>query len=419
MNLVVKPSQIGGEIIAPSSKGHTIAALFASLLAGGRSKISEPLYSRDVDTAIYAVRRFGGLVQKGERDLIVDSPPRPWWPRVVNCRRSSTVLRHSIVTAALAPGISLVYGDSHTNSTPVSELAGALKKIGAEVVTTNGRPPVAVKGPLARGCCEGETVGASDGESLAALLLASPLLGFAIKRAGTHSWHHVAVALHVLRGFGAKISFDGGIYYPDKPYGPGAYAVPGDYVNAAPLLLAGAIAGRITVRRLDPEDPQGEKVFLNILAQAGAKLKAGESSVEVVGTGSLEGFEADVSETPSLAPVLAVLAAYAKGRSVIKGISHLRLKEGGNLKPLMSNLRRLKVKAKPRCGGDCLEVYGEGYVEGGTAKGYGDPRMTMAFAVAGLASRKGVRVTGASRYRDYYPGFVEDLRSVGAVIEAD
>ncbi|WP_256204993.1 3-phosphoshikimate 1-carboxyvinyltransferase [Aeropyrum camini] len=371
----------------------------------------------DVDAAVNAVKRFGVSVQSDPGELVVSSPPRPWWPKVVNCRRSATVLRSSIVAASLAPGISLIYGDSHTNSTPVDELAKALRKLGAEVLTTNGKPPVAVKGPLPRGCCEGETVGASDGESLAALLLASPLLGFSIKKAGTQLWHHVAVTLHVLRGFGAKIGYEGDVYHPEKPYRPGTYKVPGDYVSAAPLLLAGAIAGRVRVRRLDPNDPQGEKVFLDILGQAGAKLNIIGDAVEVTADSVLEPFETDVSETPSLAPVLAVLAAYAKGRTIIRGISRLRLKEGGNLKPLASNLKRLKVKARPQCGGDCLEVYGEGFVEGGTAKGYGDPRITMAFAVAGLASRRGVKVTGASRFKDYYPGFVEDLRSVGAEIE--
>ena len=109
------------------------------------------------------------------------------------------------------------------------------------------------------------------------------------------------------------------------------------------------------------------------------------------------------------------MAACNTGRVVIKDVAHARLKESDRVSSVAGELRKLGVRASET--EDGLTIEGKGTVEGGvTVDSHGDHRLFMAFTVLGLATRKGLKVSGAESADVSYPGFLDDLRKIGAEI---
>ncbi|OLS22377.1 MAG: 3-phosphoshikimate 1-carboxyvinyltransferase, partial [Candidatus Thorarchaeota archaeon AB_25] len=108
-----------------------------------------------------------------------------------------------------------------------------------------------------------------------------------------------------------------------QSYKKATYQVEGDWSGAAFLLVAGAIAGKVTVNNLPLSTLQGDKKILEALEAAGARLTIAENSVTVEKK-RLQAFEFDADECPDLFPPLAVLACYCSGQSLITGVDRLR-----------------------------------------------------------------------------------------------
>lgn len=414
MRLKVYPARgLEGTVRAPPSKSYTHRALFAALLAEGVSRLENPLVSGDTGASLHAVRRLGARVSRSWRvEGTAGSPRSPPW---IYCRGSGTTMRIATAISALTPGPVMLYGDGSLNRRPMAPLISALRVLGAEVLSRGGLPPLAVKG-LLRG---GETVvdGSISSQFVTALLMVGPVVGVAVKVAGrARSAPYIDVTLKVLEAFGSRYEREGYRFFRVEPTGLAAtrFRVPGDYSSAAFMLAAGALAGRVAVGGLDPEDVQGDRLIVEALKAMGAKIRVGDGVVEAESSGSLDPIEVDCTHTPDLVPVLAALAAHARGVSRITGVAHLAYKESNRLEALRHNLRRLGVEV--RIGGDELVVRGGG-VGGGVVDSFGDHRIAMAMAIAGLRARGPVEVRGAHRIPDSYPQFVDHLRSIGARVE--
>ncbi len=414
MRLKVYPTRgLEGAVEAPPSKSYTHRALFAALLAEGVSRLENLLVSGDTGASLHAVRRLGARVSRGWRvEGTAGSPRSPPW---IHCRGSGTTMRIAAAVSALTPGPVVLYGDRSLNRRPMAPLISALRRLGAKVLSRGGRPPLAVKGPL-RG---GETVvdGSISSQFITALLIVGPVIGVAVKVAGrARSTPYIDVTLRVLAAFGARVEREGYRFFRVEPTGLVAtrFRVPGDYSSAAFMLAAGALAGRVAVRGLDPEDVQGDRHIVDALKAMGAKVRIGDGVVEAESSGSLDPVDIYCTHTPDLVPVLAALAAHARGVSRIAGVAHLVYKESNRLEALRRNLRRLGVEV--RIGRDELVVRG-GEVRGGVVHSFGDHRIAMAMAIAGLGARGPVEVRGAHRIPDSYPQFVDHLRSIGARVE--
>lgn len=127
------------------------------------------------------------------------------------------------------------------------------------------------------------------------------------------------------------------------------------------------------------------------------------------------GIEADCGDNPDLVPVLAVLGAVAEGTTKLLNIPHLRHKETDRLRALATELRKLgaRIEELP----DELRIHGVKQLKGTRLNSYGDHRMTMALAVAGLVARGGTIVDGAENIPVSYPNFVDDMKKLGAKVE--
>ena len=423
MRVVVHPvkGSLSGVVVAPPSKSYTHRALFAALLASGESRVVNPLLSGDTAATVEAVRRFGGsvdvrLTRAGMEVRVAGVGGVPRSPPCVYCRGSGTTLRIATAVASLSKGPTLLYGNESLNKRPVAPLLNALESLGARTLSRNGKPPVAVAGPIKGG--EVVVDASMSSQFVTALLIVAPTIGLRITVAGKlKSAPYVDVTLKVLEAFGASYSrggkgkvfeVDGGGYTPTR------YEVPGDYSSAAFIMAAAALAGEVTVKGLSLNDPQGDRAVLGFLQAMGAEVMVNGDAVRVASTGVLKGVAVDCSNTPDLVPVLVALAPHAKGVTRVVGAEHLAFKETNRLATLTRNLRVLGVEAVPT--EDGIVVRG-GRVRGGVVNSFGDHRVAMAMAVTALRAEGPVVIDGAECVSDSYPSFFDDLRSLGVRVE--
>jgi len=212
----------------------------------------------------------------------------------------------------------------------------------------------------------------------------------------------------------------------------GRVEVPGDFSSAAPFLVAATLVSgsepHVHGVNLNPR----RTGLLGILERMGARITVynrrdvgGEPAGDLeVHAAPLVGTTVGPDEVPVAIdelPLFALAAACARGESVLRGAAELRAKESDRIDATVDALRGLGVRA--RATDDGLRITGvPARPRGGRIASRGDHRLAMLGAVAGLASREGVRVDGADAVTVSFPGFFEmlaELRRTSAVVEDD
>jgi 3-phosphoshikimate 1-carboxyvinyltransferase len=197
--------------------------------------------------------------------------------------------------------------------------------------------------------------------------------------------------------------------------------VPGDFSSAAFFIVAATlIPGSELLLRGVGLNPT-RTGLLTILKRMGADVEASQDTGaggEPVGdvlvrAAELRGTEVEAAEVPLAIdelPLVALLGAFAEGRTIVHGAEELRRKESDRIAIVVEGLRGLgaRIEAAP----DGFMVEGLGGLPGGALDAAGDHRVAMLGAVAGLASREGVEVSGFQAADVSYPGFAADLEAV-------
>jgi 3-phosphoshikimate 1-carboxyvinyltransferase len=201
--------------------------------------------------------------------------------------------------------------------------------------------------------------------------------------------------------------------------------VPGDASSAAFVWAAAALVpgSCVTVEQVGLNPTRTG--FLSVLERMGAQVRienlhtvAGEPIGDVtVEAAPLSAVRISAPEIPALIdelPVIAVLAAYAEGTTVVEGAGELRVKETDRIRAVVSGLQALGVKARELPDGFAID--GGGEVLGGTVDSYNDHRIAMSFAVAGLAASAPVTVEGWECVSISYPTFLQTLQELGVML---
>ena len=424
-SLKIKPSELAGEVRAPPSKSYTHRAFMVSLLARGESKVINPLLSFDTEATVEAARTFGAEVGQKNDVWLVLGTGGALKPRadLIDVRNSGTTLRLMSAIAALSPKPVRMTGDESILKRPMGPLIDALAQLGAKARCegARGRPPVVVGGGLEGG--DVEITGTISSQFISALLLACPYAREDVELRVTEelrSKPYVEITLELLDAAGAKIKRSRDLM-EFKIHGGQVFRamdieIPGDFSSAASLLVAAALAGGVVrVSNLDVRRAQGDKRIVGLLKEFGADVRVKGKVVEVSGAERLSGIEADCGDNPDLVPTLAVLGSLADGRTKLTNIPHLRYKETDRIRALRVGLNKLGVEVDELPGE--LRIKGVKRLKGTSLRSYGDHRMAMALAVAGLVARGETVVEGAESIPVSYPNFVEDMRKLGAKIE--
>ena len=448
--LVRAPAGLRGTVTAPGSKSYTHRALAAATLYGGDVAI-ENASGSDANMAMAAAcAMLGARVDAGRaggRSLRVRglgaSPPS------VSCTasvgNSGTALRMMVAMAALSSGRVTVTGDASLRNRPTGALVGALRALGASAdgerrADASGRPevyaPITAGGGISGGRAAVEA--GTSSQHVSALLIAAGLAAAdtAVEvRGPLVSRPYVEMTVEVLGAFGISVDADyaAGSFFVEsgqRPEPPAAYRVPGDYSQAAFFLAAACLADSdVTVRGLDPGDRQGDRAVVGLLRRMGASIeeRAGGAELRVRGPFRLEGIEADLSATPDLFPVMAVLGAHASGRTRLHGMPQMRTKETDRIAVVERELGRHGVRTES--GTDEMTVHGRRPGGGGAAaakrydfsadggRGVSDHRVAMALSLAGLAGGShGAVVRDAGSVSISYPSYFDELRQLGAEV---
>ncbi|MEM2210811.1 MAG: 3-phosphoshikimate 1-carboxyvinyltransferase [Nitrososphaerales archaeon] len=421
----VYPSIISGIVEVPSSKSYTHRALILSTLSNGKSVIINPLYSQDTYATLNACKSFGAeIIEEKDKVLVkgksILNPPDD----VINVENSGTTLRIiTAVSSLTSSGYTVITGDASIRKRPMQPLLDALNQLGVECWSSrlNGLPPIIVKGG---GMLGGIAEIRSDISSqfISALLISSPkakketLIKVTGKRV---SWPYVKATLEMIKRYNGKVIEENEGYRipPNQEYSPCEFKVPGDFSSASFILAAGALCGsKVIVKNLDFSLPQADMKIIDILKVMGANIEVNEhQGYATIEGGKLEGGEFNLSDSPDLLPVLAILGLKAKGSVKIYGVEHARFKESDRISNLALELNKLGVDVKELKDGLIIQESKD--LKYAILDAHNDHRLFMAFCIAGLISKNGCIVEGAETVSVSYPNFIKDLMALNGELE--
>lgn len=411
MNLCITPAHLGGELAAIPSKSDAHRVLILAALSNGITRVEINRLSDDIQTTIDCLCALGAEILRTPDALIVRGISVLNEHPELNCRESGSTLRFLLPVAAVRGANARFIGSGRLPERPIGELMEAMRQHGVRFSAE--QLPFSMEGKLAGGTYA--LPGNVSSQYLTGLLLALPLAGQDSSIRLTtklESAAYVEMTLRSLRSFGSVIDEQNGTYrIPGSQVyrSPGIIQVEGDWSNAAFFLAAGALGGRVRLTGLSAESPQGDQGILSALTAFGAHVQQSSDVVEV-SSGELHGCELDVSETPDLLPILAVLAANAKGETRLVNAARLRYKESDRLSATANLVNALGGTAKELPDG--LIVSGGG-LTGGTVDGCRDHRIVMAAAIASVACCEPVTILGADAVNKSYPEFFEDFARLG------
>ncbi len=404
----------------PGSKSYTQRAMVIAALAEGESVLRDPLLSEDTLLLAEALRLLGAEVRtEGAEMTVRGTGGRIAAPqRAIDLGNNGTAMRLLAGMASLGEGPIVLTGGRRLCERPMKPLLEALaaQGSGSRRTRTADTPRCTIRGGRLRG---GKVVLRDIGSSqyVSSLLIAAPFAvgDTAIVLEGRiPSLPYIALTVETMGAFGAAVAHDGEGRYlvgSGQRYRGRGYRIEGDVSSASYFFLAASLLkGRIRVENIDPRTRQGDIGFLKILERLGCTVIRGDRCVEVRGGELPAGDMAfDLGEMPDIVPTLAVLCALRPGRSLIRNVAHLRLKECDRLEALVNELGKTGIAA---------EVIGEDLaITGGIPRGarigtYDDHRIAMSFAILGLAV-PGMEIEGEECVGKSFPGFwaaLEGLR---------
>lgn len=433
-SVCLRPKALTGVIGAIPSKSDAHRQLICAALADEPTEIMLSSSSEDIDTTVACLRALGADIEQLDGSLLVQPVHKARDEATLNCAESGSTLRFLLPVAAALCDRVRVTGRGRLPERPLGELVRALEQNG--VTFSSGKLPLYLQGSLKSGTYT--LPGNVSSQYISGLLLALPLLDGESEIALTaplESSDYVNITLGVLAQYGVQVapleqgfSVPGGQQYRS----PGKVSLEGDWSNAAFFLAAGALGARaqsnktndagdmpashvlpqLTVTGLLPHSPQGDRRVVDLLCRFGAEVSIDANCVCVT-PGSLQGCVIDIGETPDLLPVLAVVAAFAKGETHFVNAARLRLKESDRLRATATLLRSLNGAVTELSDG--LVVHGGG-LTGGVVDSFHDHRIAMAAAVAATACVEPVTILDAGAVNKSYPAFFEDYQKLGGVV---
>ena len=340
----------------------------------------------------------------------------------LDCANSGTTMRLLSGVLASASFESVLEGDASLSRRPMERVAEPLRRMGADVRTSDGHPPIVVRGARLRGVEHVSEVPSAQVKSAVLLAgLAAEEETTVIEPAATRD--HTERAL---RHLGAPIgTAPGRVSLRAYQHEGFEASVPGDISSAAFLVAAAALTGRALAVEGVGLNPTRTR-YLDVLARMGVRARVEELEVELgepVGRLEVEpgegltGTTVEADELPLVideVPVLGLLAAHASGETRFAGARELREKESDRLDGIVEVIRALGGTAGVE--GDDLVVVGDG-LQGGPADARGDHRMAMAVAVSALAARTPTAIEGIESAEVSFPGFIDTIVALGARVE--
>jgi 3-phosphoshikimate 1-carboxyvinyltransferase len=416
-----------GSLRPPADKSISHRAALIAAMSEGETAIEGYLDSADTRSTLAAVEAIGAEVE-GVGAAAIEPTIRVRGvglrgakPARIDVGNAGTLLRLLPGWLAGQPqGAWTLDGDDSIRRRPVDRIVAPLRQMGARLSCREERlPPLEIEAAPLKGV---------DYEMPMASAQVKSCLLFAGLLAEGETWVGEPLrsrdhSERMLSAAGAEVAWlSGGVKVrPAKSLELGEFAVPADFSSAAFFLVAALLVPGSEVVLEGVGTNPTRTGLLDILARMGAEIEVepvGERGGEPIGTiraraSALQGTEVGGGEIPLAIdelPLVALAACFAEGETTIRDAAELRRKESDRVATTCETLTAIgaTVEAKE----DGMRVEGGGGLAGGAISSHGDHRIAMLGAIAGLASREGVEVSGMDAAAVSYPGFESDLASL-------
>lgn len=417
MIVTFEPGRVKGEITAIPSKSHLHRLLICSALATTSTNIiSAHTGALDIQATIACLEALGAQITTGSEGFDIKPIDYTNLPEtcVLPCKESGSTFRFMLPVVCALGVTGEFQMEGRLPERPIEPLGQELTNKGI----TLSRPTATTLR------CEGKLQpgkytlpGNISSQYISGLLMALPLLAQESLLTITEdlqSGAYVHMTVAVLASFGIKHTFINSQYVvaPKQTLqSPGLVTVDGDWSNSALWLACGAMAGGdILLKNINQYSLQGDRQMAILVEQLGAELHWEGNQVRVKEK-TRQAIEIDAGEIPDLIPVLSGILSVAKGTSIIKNASRLRIKESDRLATTAQTLNTLGADITELEEG--LIIRGVASLKGGTVSACNDHRIAMTAAVASIACVEPVVLTDAQAVNKSYPKLWEDLQSLG------
>ncbi|WP_298412425.1 3-phosphoshikimate 1-carboxyvinyltransferase [Hydrotalea sp.] len=422
MIATIHPSEIKGTIQAPASKSSMQRACAAALVKTGTSIIYNPGYSNDDRAALQVIQQLGATIQNENNRLIIASKGINANTQHINCGESGLGIRMFTALIALNPTSIVITGEGSLLQRPMDFFDQILPQLQVKVQTNQGKLPIEVTGPLTPSNITID--GTLSSQFLTGLLMAyaaADAKDVSIKVNNLKSIPYIDLTLKVMEHFFLKIPHNDGYhnFYFDKTTHTNAqntmveYEVEGDWSGAAFLLVAGAIAGNITVNGLDIYSTQADKAIIQALIDTGCIISIEPHQIHIQKS-NLRAFHFNATDCPDLFPPLVALAAYCEGTTVIEGTERLTHKESNRALTLQEEFGKLGINIQLQ--DNLMMIEGGTELQAATVSSRHDHRIAMACALAALKANGPVVIQSAEAINKSYPDFYHHISALGAVV---
>ncbi len=425
MKKIEKIKRVKGELRVPSDKSITHRAFILGALAYGETLVKEPLISEDTRATLEILKNLGTEVKENDNEIIIRgrnfifTEPK----EILDCKNSGTTARLMSGVLATQPFFSVLFGDESLRERPMLRVVEPLREMGAQI---DGREegnklPISIRG--------GKLKGISYFNKRASAQVKSCLLLAGLRAEGvTEVIEPVLSRDHterMLKLFGVEV-----ITIPEERghilkvkggqelKGTEIYC-PADPSSAAYFAALATLAPEGSLKLKDVLLNPTRDGFYRKLLEMGADITfentreiSNEPRADLIvrPVERLKAVKVEPEEVPSMIdeiPILAILMALADGVSEVRGAKELRYKESDRIKAVVHNLRKMGVKVEELEDGFIIE--GTEKLKGAKIETFGDHRIAMAFAVAGLVTDEEVIIDRPECVSISYPQFWDDL----------
>jgi len=420
---VQKVSKLQGTIKVAGDKSISHRAIMLSSISQGVSTIKGFLQGDDCNNTIACFRRLGVEIENKNDEIIVHGRGLHGLQksdRTLDVGNSGTTIRLICGILAGQKFTTEITGDGSIRKRPMDRIIIPLREMGAKIEGKNGTTlaPLKIEPSDLNGIDYSLPVPSAQVKS-AILLGGLYAIGNTIVRESIPSRNHTEL---MLQSFGANLSDkQGQITLAPSQLEAQDILVPGDISSAAFLMAAAAgIPGSHLIIRQVGLNPTRTGI-IDVLRAMGGKIEMDNiinSGGEIIGDIIVEGKQLHGTNIggdiiPRLIdeiPVLAVLAGVAEGTTRITGAQELKVKESNRITSMVTELNKIGISATELPDG--MEIEGPNVIIGGEVESYGDHRIAMAMAIAGLFSEEPIRIRESECIAISFPDFMETLSSV-------
>ena len=422
-SFTVRPAEeIRGTAKVPSDKSISHRAFLLAALAEGTSVVHGPLDALDVRATMAAVRKLGAVIREKDGRCEVDGPGIGGLNRnagAIDCGNSGTLMRLLCGICVAGRVACTLVGDESLSARPMQRVVEPLRRMGADIRSNDGKPPLEIRPVSKLAGIDYESPVASAQVKSAILLAGLGAEGRTSVTEPAQSRNHTEDMLEM---FGRAVFRDDLAVAVDSPGGrslkPAEVHVPADISSAAFFLVAGAAAtkGQVHVDGVSFNPTRAGVISILELMGADLMREGPDSGLAArASRPSLKGIRIPERLVPSAIdefPAIFVAAAVARGDTVLRGASELRVKESDRIASMAAGLRTLGVQVEEYEDGIRITGNPDGF-SGGSVDSFGDHRVAMALAIAGALGNGEVTVRNCDNVATSFPGFRMQCGNVG------